>query len=125
MKVKLSYELKQKILEMGEFISHESKSKTPSRSFNRKIWKIEFDLDLTEHKELLEECKKWTNHIQTYFKTSYTAIKAEVGPFSGVWPVYNSEGVVHFSADVYEVEKESWKDWFIVEDIKDAPQFIA
>ncbi len=128
MKVKISYELKQKILAVEEIMSDERgrfPTPFPVEHIDGETWDISFNLDLTEHKKLLAECRKWMNHIEAYFTTSYTALRTDLGPFKGVFPAYIEDSIVHFIADNYDPSKESWKDWFIVEDIKDAPQFIA
>ena len=118
MLVKLSYDLRMKLLSLGDddlFII----------SFTDGQYDLEFVVDFEDHK-LVQECMKWIHHSETYFKTSYTACQIDIGPFVGLWPtrVYKSESV-QFRADYFDSKRKNWKDWFIVEEIEDAPKFIA
>lgn len=78
-------------------------------------------MDLTDELDLLDACTKWITVIETYFKTSYTAYKIDIGPYEGIWPagvtIINNRDIVHFQLDNVDVEKENWKDWFVREDI--------
>lgn len=69
------------------------------------------------------EAFDWMRHIETYFKTSYNTYKIDCGRFKGVFPfgVY-AERKARFY--VYAYEKESWRDWFIMEgEINASKQF--
>jgi hypothetical protein len=120
MKVKLSYELKLKLLEEGKKDYFKFDSSNCKSACN-----VQFIVDLKNNKKLYRECEKWNRQIQTYFKSAYKALKTNIGPFEGLWPINVYNGIVEFRADWYDSRLESWKDWFIVEeDIKDPPQFI-
>ena len=77
-----------------------------------------YQADLYFHKkedDLLIEVIKWLNEIDTYFKTSYNTYKIDCGRFKGIFPrkVFYYLKIASFY--VYSFEKESWKDWFIME----------
>jgi len=79
------------------------------------------DLYFSKKEEyLLIEVIKWLKEIDTYFKTSYNTYKIDCGRFKGVFPrkVFYYLKIASFY--VYSYEKESWKDWFIMEGEVDA-----
>ena len=116
MKVKISHELKLKLLEYEKI---EAFSQSPYLSnFN-----IQFKIKITDQK-ILKECEKWIREINRFFKSSYEAAKINLGPYEGLWPIYLEGDKVTFRADVYHKNKSSWKDWFVIEEIEDPPQFI-
>ncbi len=128
MQVKLSHELKTKILNQDRIESRSTA--VPQFMFIggthiQREWHVYFSIRITGNKKLITECNKWVSHIETYFKTSYDALKVDIGAFQGLWPTHVNRGRVYFRADMYDSTKKSWKDWFIVEEIEDAPQFIA
>lgn len=68
-----------------------------------------------EERPLLLEVQEWLKKKDTFFKTSYKTYKINCGRFKGVYPhcVYFYSGLASFF--VYDFEKESWEDWFIME----------
>lgn len=83
-------------------------------------------MDLTDEPKLLSACYEWIRVIETFFKSSYTAYKVDIGPYEGLWPTdvtkIANRLIVHFQLDNVEVGKENWKDWFVREDIIIAPK---
>lgn len=84
---------------------------------------LEFWVDLSGNEKLIRECQKWIDHIHNYFKTSFMPLKVNLGFLEGVFPTEIRNGLVCFRADYCDLNKKSWKDWFIIEEIEDPPQF--
>jgi hypothetical protein len=82
-------------------------------------------IDLTDEPESLSACYKWIRIIETYFKTSYSAFRIDIGPYEGLWPTDVTEianrTIVHFQLDNVDTKRGNWKDWFVKEDRIIAP----
>lgn len=135
--VKIPYELKLRFLNLEGLESNMPTTtvynngnaiKVPSGYMEHDL-KLELDGDSRE----LEECKKWIKVIETYFKTSYGlgGYKIDIGPYEGLWPTHIDYSVfadepliatVHFRLDNVNLQKRSWKDWFIREETIIAPK---
>ncbi len=117
MQVKLSYDLRMKLISL-EY------NDISLLNFND-YYDIEFDVDLEDEK-LVQECRIWLHHSETYFKTSYRACQIDIGHFVGLWPIkaYDKSTLVLFRADHFDPKRKDWKDWFI-EEIEDAPKFLT
>ena len=68
-----------------------------------------------EDRHLYEECKKWYQTIQTYYKTSYQAMcLTKLGRFYMIRPyqidTHDDAKIVKFEFERYE--KKSFMDWF-------------
>ena len=74
------------------------------------------DLDLSRDPELLKVCEEWIETIETYFKTSYSACKIDIGEYIGLWPTHITDRIVHFRLDEVDPDRKDWKDWFIQEE---------
>ncbi len=83
-------------------------------------------MDLTDEPDLLDACTKWINVIETYFKTSYSAFRIDIGPYEGLWPtgvtIINNRNIVHFQLDDVDPNNGDWRDWFSKEDRIIAPK---
>ena len=80
-------------------------------------------LDLSGNPKCLKACLDWYSRIQTYFKTSYRALRFDIGPYIGIWPVkVGADGVVEFQLDDVDLDRKDWKDWFVKGDMEYAPE---
>lgn len=85
-----------------------------------------FELDVTDEPEHHNCIEKWIYVLETYFKSSYTAYRIDIGPCKGVWPIaiaeVNNRIIAYFKTDYVDSNDKTWKDWFIREDIIIAPK---
>lgn len=130
MKVRIPYKLKEKFLTLegltSEMQTIEFKMMNGIRQTIPTCMDHTIELDLKNEPELLEACIKWNRIIESYFKTSYTAYKLNIGPYEGLWPYEISEdGIVKFRLDCVYPDRKDWKDWFIKEDFEYAPKQSA
>jgi hypothetical protein len=115
----ISHELKLRLIDESNMqINHhveqldmtfEGKSyKVPAKSW------IEIVIDFKDTPDLFLECELWYSTIMTYFKTSYTACKIDIGQFEGLWPTsFDFENMtVNFLADYVRPGRKDWRDWF-------------
>jgi len=127
MKVRIPYELKLKFLNMEGLISEIQTIEFKMMNGIIRTIPTTMDhiiiLDLSDYPECFKACCEWNRIIESYFKTSYTAYKLNIGPYEGVWPYEISEdGIVKFRLDEVYPDKKNWKDWFIKEDFEYAPK---
>ena len=75
---------------------------------------IGFFLNLNNNPTLLKECIIWSKYLDDL---SYPIMKIDIGSFKGLFPVeIDSNGLVVFTADEYNFNNQSWKDWFVMEE---------
>jgi hypothetical protein len=116
-----SYKLKLKFLHEENIQIHQHVDFHDVEICKRKVrlpgmsW-VEIILNLKHDPELFKECFDWYKKQSAYFKTSYSAMKVDIGPFEGLFPsdcdIENLS--VTFLVDDYIPGKKSWKDWFII-----------
>lgn len=72
-------------------------------------------LDLSNDPECFNACTVWIDMVRTdYTVESY---KVDIGSYVGLWPSEaQGNGIVTFIMDKYDTSRQSWKDWFIIEE---------
>jgi len=129
MRVRIPYKLISKFLDLEGLISETDTYDI--EGINGILYKVPGEthymvqIDLTDEPESLRACYEWIRIIQTYFKSSYTAYRVDIGPYQGLWPTdvteISNRLIVHFQLDYVDTKRGNWKDWFIREDIIIAP----
>jgi len=127
MKVKIPYELKMKFLSLEGLNVEKDFYEVPGYGGAKQRVPgpdhYSIKLDLSNNFKCLRVCFDWNCIIQTYFKTSYTAYRIDIGPYKGLWPVsVGEDGVVLFEVDDVDLNKKDWKEWFVKEDVEYAPK---
>jgi hypothetical protein len=130
MKVKVPYSLLEKFLNYEGLIVENEPLEVPGiggiRNYIPGEAHYRFEIDITEEPRHYECVSQWDYLIKTYFKSSYTAYRIDIGPCKGVWPIGIEERdnrlIAHFRTDYVDAHDRSWKDWFIREDIIIAPK---
>ena len=127
MKVKIPHELKLKFLNLEGL--HSTRETYEINHMGGRVMQVageaqhEVVLDLNGEPDLLKACIEWNRVIETYFKTSYTAARFDIGPYEGIWPCeIRADGTVVFRLDNVDLGKKDWKDWFVKEDMEYAPK---
>jgi len=112
LKLKFLYKQGLKVNQRIEFYDVEAQGQTVK--LPRISW-TEVILDLENEPQLFKECCEWLRLQSTYFKTSYRAMKINIGPFEGLFPSECDfkNSIVTFLVDDYIPEKTCWKDWFV------------
>jgi hypothetical protein len=119
--MKLSYELKIEILSNKSLTQtvNEYKQFISYGGFNIPLPQCKeetFILDLNNDLHLLEECINWMNSVRNNMLYIEKA-QVNVGCFKGIIPIELSlDNKVTFSYQIMDVNGDSWKDWFVMEE---------
>ncbi len=116
--MKISNALKLEIITRGkvDIIQHHNEVDVFGRTTIIPLCKeISFFLNLNNKLNLIKECKKW---FEMGMDDSYIKMKIDIGCFVGLFPIEMDiiTGLVTFTADDYNYDNQSWKDWFVMEE---------
>jgi len=114
--VKISNALKMKIITSNNLKLEKSRINVDYRGHTTSIpthVNVELSIDLSRDLKLLNECREWFNNIINHNLTE----KIDIGYFIGLFPCQiDIDGIVTFTADNFNFNNQSWKDWFITEE---------
>jgi hypothetical protein len=81
---------------------------------------IEIDFTNEEKRDLfVQQINLWLRELTTYFETSYTFLRVNIGWFDNLRPIKVEEYTATFLAILTpRIRTDTWKDWFIREDLK-------
>jgi len=131
MKVRIPYSLVEKFLNYEGLIVESERLEVPGiggvKDYVPGEIYYRFEIDITDNFEHYRCIAEWDYLIKTYFKSSYTAYRIDIGPCKGVWPTgiietRDNRLIANFSTDYVDSHDRTWKDWFIREDIIIAPK---
>lgn len=118
--MKISHELKMKIItserEHLKITQHHNKIDFGGKAISIPLYQeVELSLNLNVNFDLLKECISWYELIKDSFCSE---MKADIGHFMGLYPIEIDiiKSVVTFTADSFNLNNQTWKDWFITEE---------